>query len=167
MFAADPGGYDVVTCIGAPFAIGSFEEALMWMLERLKPGGVLAVGRGGGQGGLEVLGPVMKVLGAFMGLGPNFDTRPRGFLGFTCEERMGRVVVSGVLPGGPAAAAGLKAGDTLHRVEATPGKAREVSATAELDKHLAAVKPGDVVKLTVARTGGDNPTLTLTAGKGL
>lgn len=43
-FSPDPEGYDVITCIGAPFAIGSFEDALVWMLERLKPDGVLALG---------------------------------------------------------------------------------------------------------------------------
>ena len=43
-FVADPEGYDTVACIGAPFAIGSFEEAVEWMLEALKPSGVLAIG---------------------------------------------------------------------------------------------------------------------------
>lgn len=43
-FAEGPSGFDIMTCIGAPFAIGSFEEALMWMLARLKPGGALAIG---------------------------------------------------------------------------------------------------------------------------
>ena len=36
--------YDVVTCIGAPFAIGSFIEAVAWMKKALKPTGVLAIG---------------------------------------------------------------------------------------------------------------------------
>ncbi|MBD0357516.1 MAG: class I SAM-dependent methyltransferase [Rubrobacter sp.] len=43
-FVADPKGYDAVACIGAPFAIGSFEEAVGWMMGALKPSGVLAVG---------------------------------------------------------------------------------------------------------------------------
>jgi SAM-dependent methyltransferase len=43
-FSPDPGGYDVVACIGAPFAVGSFEEAVGWMLGKLKPSGVLAIG---------------------------------------------------------------------------------------------------------------------------
>lgn len=43
-FAADSRGYDVVTCLGAPFAIGSYAEAVAWMRERLKPDGVLAIG---------------------------------------------------------------------------------------------------------------------------
>ena len=36
--------YDVVTCLGAPFALGGFDEAVRWMLHALKPDGVLALG---------------------------------------------------------------------------------------------------------------------------
>ena len=43
-FCSDPEGYDAVACIGAPFAIGSFEEAVGWMVGALKPSGVLAIG---------------------------------------------------------------------------------------------------------------------------
>jgi len=43
-FAPDPGGYDVVTCLGAPFVIGSFSEAVGWMRDRLKRGGRLVIG---------------------------------------------------------------------------------------------------------------------------
>lgn len=43
-FAAETEPYNVVTCIGAPFAIGSFGEAAAWMKRALKPGGVLAIG---------------------------------------------------------------------------------------------------------------------------
>ena len=34
----------MVACIGAPFAIGSFEDAVGWMLGALKPSGTLAMG---------------------------------------------------------------------------------------------------------------------------
>ena len=43
-FAPEPESYDVVACIGASFAIGSFEEAVQWMLGALRPSGVLAIG---------------------------------------------------------------------------------------------------------------------------
>ena len=43
-YAADPDGYDVVTCLGAPFAIGTFSEALAWMARHRKPGGRLVIG---------------------------------------------------------------------------------------------------------------------------
>ena len=43
-FAPAPGAYDVVACIGAPFAIGSFDEAVAWMHAALRPGGSLVIG---------------------------------------------------------------------------------------------------------------------------
>lgn len=42
-FVPDPEGHDVVSCLGAPFAIGTFEQAVVWMLNALKPSGVLAI----------------------------------------------------------------------------------------------------------------------------
>jgi SAM-dependent methyltransferase len=43
-FSPTDGGYDVVTCLGAPFAIGSFDDAVEWMHAALRPGGALAIG---------------------------------------------------------------------------------------------------------------------------
>ena len=36
--------FNVVTCIGAPFAIGTFREAVRWMKDRVKPDGIIAIG---------------------------------------------------------------------------------------------------------------------------
>jgi cyclopropane fatty-acyl-phospholipid synthase-like methyltransferase len=43
-FNADPQSFDVAMCIGASFAIGTFEEMLDWLKPCVKPGGVIAVG---------------------------------------------------------------------------------------------------------------------------
>lgn len=43
-FSGKPEGYDVGMCIGASFAIGTFEEMLPWLRTFIRPGGVLAVG---------------------------------------------------------------------------------------------------------------------------
>jgi len=43
-FAPDPAGYDVVACLGAPFALGGFDAAVRWMRAALRPGGRLVVG---------------------------------------------------------------------------------------------------------------------------
>lgn len=43
-FAVEPGSFDVALCIGASFAIGTFEELLAWIQPLVRPGGVLAVG---------------------------------------------------------------------------------------------------------------------------
>jgi len=43
-FHPKPGSFDVVMCIGASFALGSFEPALDWMARCTKPGGAIAIG---------------------------------------------------------------------------------------------------------------------------
>ncbi|MBI3944983.1 MAG: class I SAM-dependent methyltransferase [Armatimonadetes bacterium] len=43
-FEPEPAGCDIVTCIGASFALGTTEEALDWMRRAVKPEGVLALG---------------------------------------------------------------------------------------------------------------------------
>lgn len=43
-FHPEPGGYDVVTCIGASFALGGFEPAVAWMAAAVRPGGRVAIG---------------------------------------------------------------------------------------------------------------------------
>jgi len=43
-FEPDPAGYDVVACLGAPFALGGFDAAVRWMRSALRPGGRLVIG---------------------------------------------------------------------------------------------------------------------------
>jgi hypothetical protein len=77
-------------------------------IERIKDKG------DGGQGGLEMLGTMMKYLAPLMGLKPNFTIHPRGFLGLELEEKDGKVIVRGVLTDSPADKAGIKVGDHVQ-----------------------------------------------------
>ena len=43
-FAPEPGSYDVVTCLGATFALEGYRPALAWMTEAVREGGRIAVG---------------------------------------------------------------------------------------------------------------------------
>lgn len=43
-YAGEPNSFDIVTCIGAPFAIGTSDAATDFMLRFLKPGGMFALG---------------------------------------------------------------------------------------------------------------------------
>lgn len=43
-FQPNPGRYDIVTCIGASFALDGWDSAIRWMKRALKPDGVLAIG---------------------------------------------------------------------------------------------------------------------------
>ena len=60
----------------------------------------------------------------------------------------GGVRVEGVSPGGPAAEAGVKAGDVIVAIEAKP-----VTTGRELVRVMEAVEPGDKVELGLKRDG--------------
>lgn len=113
-----------------------------------------------GQGGLEMLGPLMKTFASLMGIKPNFNAVPRGFVGIEFDDADG-VVVRKVLPGSPAAKAGLKAGDKIETV-----KNVGVDDGKDLARALAKAGVGVKLKVTVKR-GDTSEDLTLELGKGL
>ncbi|MDP9765596.1 SAM-dependent methyltransferase [Deinococcus enclensis] len=43
-FTPDPAGYDVVSCLGATFALGGFTEAARWMTRHLRDEGAVVIG---------------------------------------------------------------------------------------------------------------------------
>lgn len=43
-YTVEPHNFDIGLCIGASFAIGSFEDMLTWLKPQIKPGGCLAIG---------------------------------------------------------------------------------------------------------------------------
>jgi hypothetical protein len=119
------------------------------------------IGGKGGQGGLETLGPLMKMMAGFMGIKPNFEVRSTGVLGVDLDERKGGVVVSAVVPDGPADKAGIKVGDRLKALRGT-----EVDDLTDVKKVLAKTVGGDKLKVEVVR--GEEPReLSVTLGRGL
>jgi hypothetical protein len=145
-------------------------DKLTWVPLDFQPPAVHRVG-GGGQGGLEILGPVMKLLAGLMGVIPNFETRPRGFLGVETENRKDGVYVKSVVPGGPAAKAGLKAGDKLRAVGVSPhGRQRanmtDIDVPRDLDRALAEARAGEDAKIEVRR-GEQTETIIVPLGRGL
>jgi S1-C subfamily serine protease len=73
----------------------------------------------------------------------------RAFLGVRIATLLsGGVLVTSVVPGGPAASAGIKPGDVVVAINKTPLQTADDLATA-----LATVKPGTTVRVTVARNG--------------
>ncbi len=56
--------------------------------------------------------------------------------------------VTGTIPGGAAAAAGITVGDVITKVNATP-----IKGSAELQEEIGTYRPGDKVQLTVIREG--------------
>lgn len=113
------------------------------------------------QGGLDMLGPVMKTLAGMMGVKPNFTIKSSGFLGAEFEEGKEGLLVKSILKGSPAHLGGLKVGDKLEGVK--NGKS-EVTGKLQAAINKAAI--GDTVEVTVSRDGAKK-TLTVELGRGL
>jgi len=90
---------------------------------------------------------------------------PRGFLGIEIGETADGVVVRSVLPGGPAAASGLKSGDMVTSVT-SPGKAAvSIRSSVFLLEQLRGLAPDEQVAVDVRR-GGETRHFSITAGRG-
>ncbi|MBN9121167.1 MAG: PDZ domain-containing protein, partial [Planctomycetes bacterium] len=114
-----------------------------------------------GGGDIQSMGPLVKMMAAFLGLKPNFDLVPRGFTGIEFEESDGKVTVKSVLAGSPAERAGLKAGDHITGV-----KTASVDSGKDLARALAKAGVGTKWKFAVTR-GGKEIELDVELGKGL
>lgn len=115
----------------------------------------------GGSGGLEMLGGLMKVLGMLAGVKAAPEAKPRGFWGMQLAEADNTILVKAVLPGSPAATAGLKAKD---RIDAIQGQ--KVRTLDDLRRLTAELTSGKSAMVTIIR-GEDKKDLNLTAGEGL
>jgi hypothetical protein len=127
-----------------------------------------------GQGSLEMIGTMMELLSK-LGMKPNFDVVPRGFLGAELAAGKDAVVVKSVLEGGPADKAGLKAGDRIETsrrwAETRPGKfewakAKSLDEPGDLLEVVKKLPEGSRLKLTIKR-GDDTKDITIDLGKGL
>jgi hypothetical protein len=146
-------------------------DKLLWVPLDFDPPPPKGLGReSGGQGGLEILGPVMKVLAGFMGIKPAFDAKPRGFLGLNAEFVDDKVVVASLVADGPAAKAGLKVGDHLTAVSVPigrrPASFRDLDRLRDLERALSGATAGTELKFKLTR-GGDPLTVPVVLGKGL
>jgi hypothetical protein len=115
----------------------------------------------GSAGGLEIVGTLMKALGGLTGAKATPDVTPRGFLGLEVADGDENPVVRSVLEKGPAAAAGVRAGDVVTHVGG-----RGVVDADDVRRLTRRLTPGGTVKLTVRR-GGDTKELTIKSGEGL
>jgi hypothetical protein len=117
---------------------------------------------GKGPAGMEALGGMLKFLSAFMGKTLPGPASPRGFLGVELEDSDGDyVLVKAVLQGGPAAKAGVKAGDHI-----TNFQGKSVSSLTSLQRLAAKMTAAQTVRLTVERDG-EKKEISFRAGGGL
>ena len=124
------------------------KDKMAWTALDYEPMDLMRLGNKGGGGNLEMIGSLMKVLGGMLGRKANPDVVARGFLGVALADGDEHPVVKAVLDKGPAAQGGVKAGDVLTKFQG-----RTVTDTADVDRFLRKLTPGQEVKLTVLRDG--------------
>jgi hypothetical protein len=121
-------------------------------------------GKGGAPGGLDTLGSIMKMIGMFIGKKQPPELLPRGFLGFEvvpAEGKIEGVVIKKVLASGPAAAAGLRAGDRI-----THFQGEEIDDVDDVQYLAGKLKAGQEARFTVQRNGTTHK-ITFKVGEGL
>jgi hypothetical protein len=115
----------------------------------------------GGTAGIEAMAGLMKLAAFLLGSKGPPERAPRGFLGVQLVELEGAVTVGGALAHGPAAAAGLRAGDRISRVND-----KAVAKLADLTRLTSKLAVGDVLRFTVVR-GLERMEIAVRAGEGL
>jgi len=137
------------------------KDKMVWTPLDYDPEAPKGMGGKGGTGGLEFMGTIMKMFGAFLGKKPAPDVAPRGFLGVELEQKGDDVVVvKSVLEKSPAAKAGVKAGDRITKV-----KGRTIENIEDIQRFIKKLKADEPVSLTVER-GKDKMEISFTTGEG-
>ena len=138
------------------------QDKLIWTPLKFDPPEIQRLGKGdGSQGGLEMIGSMMKWIAPLMGLKPNFEVKPRGFLGLQFDARKEGIFVKSVVKDGPADKAGVKPGDRLDHA-----KSNSVESIEDVMNAVGKLGEGDKLFLRVER-GGEKKDLTIELGKGL
>jgi len=139
------------------------QDKLVWTPLKFEPPEIQRIGgKGdGGQGGLELLGNMMKYLAPLMGMKPNFAVSPRGFVGLELEEKKDVVTVKSVLKDSPADKAGIQVGDVIDHA-----KANSVERIEDVLNAASKLNEGDKLFLRIKRNG-ERKDLTIELGKGL
>lgn len=137
-------------------------DKLIWTKLDFNPPKMLGIGKkGDSQGGLEAMGDLMKMVAPLLGLKPNFEVKPRGYLGILLGDEKEEMTVRAILPGSPAEKAGLKVGDQIIGV----GR-RDTDTADELMKQVNKLTEGEKLTLRI-KQGEKTRTLTIELGKGL
>lgn len=129
--------------------------------EPKSPFGIVDKSDSSGQGGLEIIGGLMKGLGGVLGRKANPNLVSRGYAGVLLAQPSGEklVKVEAVLPGSPAEKAGLKAGDHLVAVDGEP-----TTDAASFFAAISKAKKGQELRLKVDRAGAGQEIVLLLEG---
>src|SRR4051812_27286427 len=123
------------------------QDKLTWVPLNFEPPAIKAVGKGGeGQGGLDMMGTLAKVLAGFMGIKPNFEIYPAGFLGVEFEQKKSGLFITAVFKDSPAEKAGFKVGDQLDSF-----RGGSIDDLGDFRRAIVKTRPGDEVKAMLKR----------------
>lgn len=136
-------------------------DQLKWKPLAFDPPPPVPIGIKGGAGGMELMAGLVKMMTFLSGLKPGEPPVPRGFLGFEMQENNNLVNVTAILEKGPAASAGLQAGDRIFEIDGV-----KIESIADVRRKASRLLPGQVWRVQVQR-GDDQRELKITAGKGL
>jgi hypothetical protein len=136
------------------------KNKMAWQPLDFKPPPPQGLGGQSAPGGLDALGSVMKVVGAFLGKKPEPEIVLRGYLGVSLKDDADKVVVQRVLEGSPAAQAGMKPGDQISALQD-----HSLASPAEFRRRMARLGSNEAARLTVLRDGSTR-TLEIKPGKG-
>lgn len=136
-------------------------DKMVWTPLNFEP--VIPKGLGGksGAGGLEVMGPILKMLGGFLGAKTTPETVLRGSLGLELSSKDEVIRITSLLDDGPAVKAGLLVGDQITKVQG-----RTVVDLQDVKRFSRKLVPGETVKLTVKR-GAETKEIEFKMGEGL
>jgi hypothetical protein len=151
-------GYNVIARYRIEFDFT--KDKLAWTPLDFEPKEPMKSGARAGAG-LEAVGQIMKALGTALGKKATPDVVFRGIIGLDLQDSDEVVTVRSVLPGGPAAAAGIKTGDRI-----TKFRDRTVLNVEDVERFARKLQAGDEVRLTIERSG-QTMVLTFKAAEGL
>jgi len=139
------------------------KKQMRWTPVKTEPLEPRPLGKGAKEAntGMDIMIGVVRLMTAFLGVGPPPPPQPRGFFGFELDEKDKEVRVARVLADSPAAKAGLKKGDRILSVESV-----EVSAVKTVLERASKITAGKTLSITVERDK-EKHELKITAGDGL
>lgn len=137
------------------------DDVLLWKPLDFKPPAIQRIG-GGGQGSLEILGPITKIMASFLGISPTFEVVPRGFIGMEIIDTKEGVKIKQVLIDSPAAKAKLQANDIVKSIGVeTKGRfsMKEIRSKKDFDRFMNRVTSMAKVQIEYRRDKTDNTTI--------
>jgi S1-C subfamily serine protease len=145
--AVDDGGPTLVDAIEAEVPLGSSAMGTVLLDDDGRVIGILDGERSSGGDTFGYFVPSPLAVGVAVELA-DLHAITKSWLGVVCQDEATGAAVVSVLPGSPAAQAGIRPGDLVEAVDS-----RQVSSLADLQAKLYTTPPGTRLVLTVIRSG--------------